>query len=97
MGNPLAQNKTSTIIVLWIQTIKKFNFQCVRFKNRNKNAVEIANNAIKHAKSTGKKIVIVDTAGRLAVDEQMMQLVKSLLKVVLEGIFCLELQLTTFS
>ncbi|KAB7729295.1 signal recognition particle protein [Rudanella paleaurantiibacter] len=39
----------------------------------NKNAVEIARNAIAHAKKTGKKIVIVDTAGRLAVDEQMMQ------------------------
>jgi signal recognition particle subunit SRP54 len=38
----------------------------------NKNAVEIAQNAIKQAKSTGKNIVIVDTAGRLAVDEQMM-------------------------
>ena len=32
----------------------------------NKNALQIANNAIKHAKATGKKIVIVDTAGRLA-------------------------------
>ena len=38
----------------------------------NKNAVEIANNALKFAKANGKKIVIVDTAGRLAVDEQMM-------------------------
>jgi len=39
----------------------------------NKNAVEIARNGIDHARKTGKKIVIVDTAGRLAVDEQMMQ------------------------
>ncbi len=38
----------------------------------NKNAIEIANNAIKHAKQTNKKILIVDTAGRLAVDEEMM-------------------------
>ncbi len=38
----------------------------------NKNPVEIAKNAIKHAKENGKNIVIVDTAGRLAVDEQMM-------------------------
>lgn len=38
----------------------------------NKNAVEIAQNALKHAKATHKKIVIVDTAGRLAVDEGMM-------------------------
>ena len=44
----------------------------------NKNALEIANNAIKHAKAIGKKIVIVDTAGRLAVDEQMMQEIEGL-------------------
>lgn len=44
----------------------------------NKNAVEIANNAIKFAKTNGKKIVIVDTAGRLAVDEQMMQEIEEL-------------------
>ena len=44
----------------------------------NKNAIEIANNALKHAKATGKKIVIVDTAGRLAVDDQMMQEIEGL-------------------
>ena len=44
----------------------------------NKNAVEIANNAIQYAKSIGKKIVIVDTAGRLAVDEEMMQEIEQL-------------------
>jgi signal recognition particle subunit SRP54 len=38
----------------------------------NKNAVEIAQNGIKHAKSNNKQIVIIDTAGRLAIDEQMM-------------------------
>ncbi|MES2388986.1 MAG: signal recognition particle protein [Bacteroidota bacterium] len=38
----------------------------------NKNAVDIARNAIKFAKANNKKVVIVDTAGRLAVDEQMM-------------------------
>jgi signal recognition particle subunit SRP54 len=38
----------------------------------NKNAVKIAENAIKYAKANGKKIVIVDTAGRLAIDEAMM-------------------------
>jgi signal recognition particle subunit SRP54 len=38
----------------------------------NKNPVKIAQNAIKHAKETGKNVVIVDTAGRLAVDEEMM-------------------------
>jgi signal recognition particle subunit SRP54 len=39
----------------------------------NKSAVEIAQNAIAHARKTGKKVVIVDTAGRLAVDEVMMK------------------------
>lgn len=38
----------------------------------NKNPVSIAQNAIQHAKSNGYNVVIVDTAGRLAVDEQMM-------------------------
>ncbi len=39
----------------------------------NKDAVEIARNAIKEAKAKGYDTVIVDTAGRLAVDEQMMR------------------------
>jgi signal recognition particle subunit SRP54 len=38
----------------------------------NKDAVSIALNAIKEAKSTNKNVVIIDTAGRLAVDEVMM-------------------------
>jgi signal recognition particle subunit SRP54 len=39
----------------------------------NKNPVEIAQQAISHAKAHGYDVVIVDTAGRLAVDEEMMQ------------------------
>ncbi|MFI3317185.1 MAG: signal recognition particle protein [Rikenellaceae bacterium] len=39
----------------------------------NTNPVEIAQNAIKYARSNGYNTVIVDTAGRLAVDEAMMQ------------------------
>ncbi len=39
----------------------------------NKSPLDIAKNAIAHAKANHKKIVIVDTAGRLAVDEEMMQ------------------------
>ena len=38
----------------------------------NKNVVEIANNAIREAKAKSYDVVIVDTAGRLAVDEDMM-------------------------
>lgn len=48
----------------------------------NKNALEIANNALEYAKKHGKKIVIVDTAGRLAVDEQMMKEIESLKKAL---------------
>ena len=38
----------------------------------NNNPVEIAQNAVKYAKEKGYNVVIVDTAGRLAVDAQMM-------------------------
>lgn len=49
----------------------------------NNNAVDIAEKAIAYAKQKGFNVVIVDTAGRLAVDEEMMQeieRVKSALK-----------------
>jgi signal recognition particle subunit SRP54 len=48
----------------------------------NKNALQIASNAIAHAKKTGKKTVVVDTAGRLAVDEAMMQEIEQLKKAL---------------
>ncbi len=38
----------------------------------NKNAVDIATNAVAYARANQKNIVIIDTAGRLAVDEVMM-------------------------
>ena len=38
----------------------------------NKDAVKIARAAVEHAKKNNHKVVIVDTAGRLAVDEEMM-------------------------
>jgi len=44
----------------------------VYYERENKNPVEIAKNAIKHAKKMGHNVVIIDTAGRLAVDQQMM-------------------------
>ena len=44
----------------------------------NKNALEIAKNALEHAKRTGKKTIIIDTAGRLAVDEVMMNEISEL-------------------
>src|SRR5664279_1223857 len=41
-------------------------------ESENKDAVSIVQNAIKEAKSKNKNVVIIDTAGRLAVDEAMM-------------------------
>ena len=38
-----------------------------------KDPVEISRNAVDYARKSGKKVVIIDTAGRLAVDEQMMR------------------------
>jgi signal recognition particle subunit SRP54 len=38
----------------------------------NKDAVDIARKAVAHARSNNKNVVIIDTAGRLAVDEAMM-------------------------
>lgn len=48
----------------------------------NKNPIEIAQNAIKYAKSNGKNVVIIDTAGRLAIDEVMMQEISGIHKAV---------------
>ena len=44
----------------------------------NQNPVQIAQHAINEAKSKGINVVIVDTAGRLAVDEQMMDEIAAL-------------------
>ena len=44
----------------------------------NKNVNEIALNAVQQAKAKGNDVVIIDTAGRLAVDEQMMDEIASL-------------------
>ena len=48
----------------------------------NKNVVEIANNAIREAKAKGNDGVIIDTAGRLAVDEEMMNEIAALKEAV---------------
>lgn len=44
----------------------------VHIEEENKDAVSIAKNAIKESKSKNKNVVIIDTAGRLAIDEAMM-------------------------
>ena len=47
-----------------------------------KNPVQIAENGIKHAKAHGYNVVIVDTAGRLAVDEEMMTEITAIKKSI---------------
>lgn len=48
----------------------------------NKNAVEIAQNAIREARTKNKNVLIIDTAGRLAIDEVMMNEVASIKSAV---------------
>ena len=47
-----------------------------------KNPVEIATHAIREAKAKGYDVVIIDTAGRLAVDEMMMQEIAAIKEAV---------------
>lgn len=47
-----------------------------------KNPVEIAKNAVKHAKNYGHNVVIVDTAGRLAIDAEMMDEISNVKKSI---------------
>ena len=48
----------------------------------NKKPVEIAKNAVKRAKDYGYDVVIIDTAGRLAVDEEMMDEISNIKEAV---------------
>ncbi|MCT4601684.1 MAG: signal recognition particle protein [Marinifilum sp.] len=48
----------------------------------NKNPVKIAKAAIKEAKANGNDLVIVDTAGRLAIDEEMMNEIEAVKKAI---------------
>jgi signal recognition particle subunit SRP54 len=48
----------------------------------NKNPVQIAQNAIAYAKTKGYNTVIVDTAGRLAIDEEMMNEIERVKKAI---------------
>ncbi len=51
-------------------------------ERENKNAVSIAQNAIAYAKANNKNVIIIDTAGRLAVDEIMMNEVADIKKAI---------------
>ncbi len=50
--------------------------------NKSKSPLNIAKKAIKHAKENGFKSVIIDTAGRLAIDNKMMDEIKGLKKSI---------------
>ena len=47
-----------------------------------KNPVDIAKKAVAHAKDWGHQVVIIDTAGRLAIDEMMMEEIGNIKKAV---------------
>lgn len=48
----------------------------------NKNAVEIAQNGVNYARSNGYNVVIIDTAGRLAIDDEMMTEIENIKRAV---------------
>lgn len=48
----------------------------------NKDPVKIAKNAVKYARDNNKNVVIVDTAGRLAIDAQMMEEISNIKKAI---------------
>ncbi|MBF6597856.1 MAG: signal recognition particle protein [Fermentimonas sp.] len=54
----------------------------VYFEEDNKNPVKIAKNAIEYARQHGRDLVIIDTAGRLAIDEEMMAEIEAIKKAV---------------
>ena len=54
----------------------------VYMEEENKNPIQIAQNAIQFAKKNGNDVVIIDTAGRLAVDEEMMNEIESIKKAI---------------
>ena len=54
----------------------------VYFEEDNKNPVKIAKNAIEYARQHGRDLVIIDTAGRLAIDEEMMDEIEAIKKAV---------------
>src|SRR5690606_33383908 len=54
----------------------------VHIELENKDAVSIAQNAVKEARSKNKNVIIIDTAGRLAIDEVMMNEVANIKNAV---------------
>ncbi len=54
----------------------------VFFDHENKNPIKIAQAAVKQAKQSNNDVVIIDTAGRLAVDEVLMKEISDIHKIV---------------
>jgi signal recognition particle subunit SRP54 len=52
------------------------------YSEESKDAVKVAKNAVKHARSQGYDVVVLDTAGRLHIDEEMMVEVADVAKTV---------------
>ncbi|UCG58594.1 MAG: signal recognition particle protein [Phycisphaerales bacterium] len=52
------------------------------YTEESKNAVKVAKNGVKHAKDTGYDVVLLDTAGRLHIDEEMMTEIADVAKAV---------------
>ncbi len=52
------------------------------YSEQSQDAVKVAKNAVQHAKTTGADVVILDTAGRLHVDEEMMTQISDVAKAV---------------
>jgi len=73
LANYLKTKKTKNVLLVGCEVYAEVG---------NQNPVEISQNAIKHANETGKNVVIIDTAGRLAVDEEMMTEISNIHKAV---------------
>ena len=52
------------------------------YSEESKNSVKVAKNAVKHAEKNGFDVVVLDTAGRLHIDEEMMREVAEVAKAV---------------
>ncbi len=52
------------------------------YSEESKNSVKVAKNAVKHAQKNGFDVVVLDTAGRLHIDEQMMSEIADVAKAV---------------
>jgi signal recognition particle subunit SRP54 len=52
------------------------------YSEDSKDAVKVARNAVKHARNSGHDVVVLDTAGRLHIDEEMMSEVADVAKAV---------------